>query len=60
MNRINAEFAGLALLAAIASMAGTLATTGVPLYATILQTEIGRTAPTPQGADVLTVRYGLS
>lgn len=60
MNRINAEFAGLALLAAIASVTGTLASTGAPLYATTFQPEIGHAALTPQGADVLKVRYGLS
>lgn len=60
MNKINAEFAGLALLAAIISVAGTLASTGAPLYATTLQSEIGRAALTPQGADILKVRYGLS
>ncbi|HEY9553420.1 hypothetical protein [Allosphingosinicella sp.] len=60
MNRINAEFAGLALLAAILSVAGTVASTGAPLYATTFQTEVGYTASTPQGADTLKVRYGLS
>ena len=33
MNRINIEFAGLALMAAAATMAGTLATLGAPLLA---------------------------
>jgi hypothetical protein len=60
MNRINAEFAGLALLAAAISVAGTLATTGAPLYATTLQSEVGQSVPSPQGTDTLRVPYGLS
>lgn len=60
MKRMNAEFAGLALLAATLTMAGTLASTGAPLYANPLQTEVGHTAPTPPGVDVLKVRYRLS
>jgi hypothetical protein len=60
MNKINVEFAGLALMAAIASVAGTLAATGAPLYATTLGIEVGRTTlTTPQGADILGIRYGL-
>jgi hypothetical protein len=58
MNRTNIEFAGLALIAAIASVAGTLAATGAPLHATTLGIEVGRaTFMTPRGADILTVRY---
>jgi hypothetical protein len=59
MNKLNVEFAGLALLAAIASVAGTLAATGGPLHATTLGIEVGRATLAPPGADVLKVRYGL-
>lgn len=59
MNRINAEFAGLALLAATLSIAGTLASTGAPLYATTLPMEVGYAVPTPPGTDTLKVPYAL-
>lgn len=56
MNRIKPQFAGLALLAAIASVAGTLASTGAPLSATVLGTDGAR--PAPEAATILKVRYG--
>jgi hypothetical protein len=53
MNKINVELAGLALMAAIATMAGTLATTGAPLLA---ETPGAATAGLTGGADLAAFR----